>query len=134
VSTPREQLATILRQSRLGGGFDSHGSLAKRLHISRPVISRAEGPAQAVPCWGPLVVPGVIQSESYARAVLSVEPYTPERLAELVERKGPAPATTQTKSSWLPTLSTARESSSATSASLVLIEGGLLGRCGQGSL
>lgn len=130
--TPREQLATILRQSRLDSGFGSHGSLATRLNVSRPVVSKAENPAQPVPsdallaawagatgapldqltdlakraksgapdwfvpyltaeagastlrCWGPLLVPGVIQSESYAQAVLSVEPYTPERLAELV--------------------------------------------------
>ena len=130
--TPREQLAAILRQARLDAGFDSHGSLAKRLTVSRPVVSKAENSAQPIPsdallaawagatgvpldtltdlarraksgapdwfvpyltaeagasalrCWGPLVVPGVIQSESYARAVLSVEPYAPERLAELV--------------------------------------------------
>ena len=130
--TPREQLASILRQSRLDAGFESHGTLAKRLNVSRPVISKAENPAQPVPsdallaawagvtgagldhltdlaqrtksgtpdwfmsyrqaeaqatmlrCWGPLVVPGLLQCESYARATLSVEPYSPEQLAELV--------------------------------------------------
>lgn len=130
--TPREQLATILKQSRLDAGFESHGSLAKKLNVSRPVVSKAENLAQPVPsdallvawagatgvpldqltdlaqrcksgtpdwfmpyltaeseadalrCWSPLLLPGLLQTEPYARAVLSVEPYTPERLAELV--------------------------------------------------
>jgi transcriptional regulator with XRE-family HTH domain len=116
VPTPREQLAGILRQSRLEAGFESHGSLAKRLNVSRPVVSKAENPAQPVPSdallaawagatgvgldtltdlaqraksgtpewfmpyltaeaqattlrfWGPLVVPGLLQTEGYARA------------------------------------------------------------------
>ena len=114
--TPREQLASILKQSRLDAGFDSHGALAKRLNVSRPVVSKAENPAQPVPSdallagwagvtgapldpltdlahraksgtpewfmpylvaeaaattlrfWGPLVVPGLLQTEGYARA------------------------------------------------------------------
>ena len=130
--TPREQLAGNLKQSRLDAGFESHGSLAKRLNVSRPVVSKAENPAQPVPsdallaawagatgapldrltdlaqrcksgtpdwfmpyrqaeaeaktirCWAPMVVPGLAQCESYARAVLSAEPYSPDRLAELV--------------------------------------------------
>jgi transcriptional regulator with XRE-family HTH domain len=116
VPTPREQLSTILKQSRLDAGFDSHGSLAKRLSVSRPVVSKAENPAQPVPSdallaawagatgagldtltdlaqraksgtpewfmsyraaeaeaatlrfWGPLLVPGLLQTEGYARA------------------------------------------------------------------
>jgi transcriptional regulator with XRE-family HTH domain len=132
VPTPREQLASILKQSRIDAGFDSHGALAKRLNVSRPVVSKAENPAQPVPSdallagwagmtgtpldpltdlahraksgtpdwfmpylaaeaaasvlryWAPLLLPGVLQTEAYARAVLSVERYTPERLAELV--------------------------------------------------
>ena len=47
--TPREQLASILKQSRTEAGFDSHGALAKRLNVSRPVVSKAENPAQPVP-------------------------------------------------------------------------------------
>jgi transcriptional regulator with XRE-family HTH domain len=122
----------MLRQSRLDGGFDSHGALATRLNVSRPVISKAENPMQPVPSdallaawagatgapldaltdlahraksgtpawfvpyrqaesgatvirsWAPLIVPGLEQTEAYARAVLSVEPYTPEQLAELL--------------------------------------------------
>ena len=133
--TPREQLASTLKQSRIDAGFDSHGALAKRLNVSRPVISKAENPAQPVPsdallaawagvtgapldrltdlaqraksgtpdwfmpylsaeseadtlrCWSPLVLPGLLQTEDYARAVLAVEPYTPERLAELLSAR-----------------------------------------------
>jgi transcriptional regulator with XRE-family HTH domain len=132
VPTPREQLADILRQSRLEAGYDSHGALAKRLNVSRPVVSKAENAAHPVPsdailaawagatgvaldtltdlaqrarsgtpdwfmsyrqaeseadtlrCWAPAVIPGLLQIESYARAVLSVESYAPAQLAELV--------------------------------------------------
>jgi transcriptional regulator with XRE-family HTH domain len=132
VPTPREQLAGILKRSRLEAGFESHDALAKRLSVSRPVVSKAENPAQPVPsdgllaawagatgaprdtltdlaqraksgtpdwfmpyltaeseadtlrCWSPLLLPGLLQVEPYARAVLSVDPYTPGRLAELV--------------------------------------------------
>jgi transcriptional regulator with XRE-family HTH domain len=132
VPTPREQLADILRQSRLDAGYDSHAALAKRLNVSRPVVTRAENAAHPVPsdavlaawagatgaaldtltdlaqrarsgtpewfmsyrqaeagasilrCWSPVLVPGVLQCESYMRAVLAVEPYTADRLDELV--------------------------------------------------
>jgi transcriptional regulator with XRE-family HTH domain len=39
----------MLRQSRLNAGFESHGALAKRLNVSRPVITRAENAAHPVP-------------------------------------------------------------------------------------
>jgi len=132
VPTPREQLADILRRSRLDTGYESHGTLAKRLNVSRPVVSKAENAGQPVPsdavlaawagatgapldvlmdlaqraksgtpdwfmpyrqaeseasilrCWSPVLVPGVLQTESYMRAVLSVEPYTASQLDELV--------------------------------------------------
>jgi transcriptional regulator with XRE-family HTH domain len=135
VPTPREQLADVLRQSRLDAGYESHGALAKRLNVSRPVVSKAENPAHPPPsdailaawagatgvaldsltdlarrarsgtpdwfmsykqaeaqasilrCWSPLLVPGLLQCESYMRAVLSVEPYTAERLDELVSAR-----------------------------------------------
>jgi transcriptional regulator with XRE-family HTH domain len=135
VPTPREQLADILRQSRLDAGYESHGALAKKLNVSRPVVTRAENAAHPVPsdavlaawagvtgvaldtladmahraksgtpdwfmpyrqaeaeasilrCWSPLLVPGVLQTESYMRAVLSVEPYTAGQLDELVSAR-----------------------------------------------
>ena len=116
----------------MDAGYESHGALAKKLNVSRPVITRAENAAHPVPsdavlaawagitgaaldtltdlaqraksgtpdwfmpyrqaeaeasilrCWSPVLVPGVLQTESYMRAVLSVEPYTAERLDELV--------------------------------------------------
>ncbi len=49
MATAREQLAEVLKQSRLEAGFESHGALAKRLNVSRPVVSKAENPAHPVP-------------------------------------------------------------------------------------
>jgi transcriptional regulator with XRE-family HTH domain len=122
----------LLTQSRKQAGFGSHGALARKLNVSRSVISKAENPGQPVPgerlliawsgatgvplddlqtlvrraksgtpdffmpylveeakahtlrCWSPVQVPGLLQCESYARATFAVEPYTPDRLAELV--------------------------------------------------
>jgi transcriptional regulator with XRE-family HTH domain len=49
MATPREQLAHALRQARIDAGFTSHNALARVLTVSRPVISRAERPNEAVP-------------------------------------------------------------------------------------
>ncbi|MGD0064431.1 MAG: helix-turn-helix transcriptional regulator [Streptosporangiaceae bacterium] len=135
MTTPREQLANVLRQSRLDAGYDSHGTLAKKLNVSRPVITRAENAAHPVPsdavlaawagvtgvaldtltdlarraksgtpdwfmsyrqaeaqasilrCWSPLLVPGLLQTESYMRVVLSVEDYSAEELDDLVSAR-----------------------------------------------
>lgn len=132
MATPRELLASRLRQARLDAGHATHGALAKKLHVSRSVITKAESSAQPVPseatltsiaeatgadlealtdlanraksgtpdwfvpylsaesfatmlrCWAPLIIPGLLQTEAYARAIFSVEPYAPERLDELV--------------------------------------------------
>jgi len=45
---------------------------------------QAEAQASILRCWSPLLVPGVLQTESYMRAVLAVEPYTAGQLDELV--------------------------------------------------
>jgi transcriptional regulator with XRE-family HTH domain len=130
--TPREQLADMLQQSRKQAGFGSHGALARKLNVSRSVVSKAENPGQPIPgerllaawsgatgvplddlqtlvrraksgtpdffmpylveeakahtlrCWSPVQVPGLLQCEAYARATFAVEPYTPDRLLELV--------------------------------------------------
>jgi transcriptional regulator with XRE-family HTH domain len=122
----------MLRLARIDAGYGSHGALARKLNVSRPVITKAENAAHPVPsdailaawagvtgapldtlielahraksgtpdwfmsyrqaeaqaqtlrCWAPLVIPGLLQVESYARAVLRVENYAPARLAELV--------------------------------------------------
>jgi transcriptional regulator with XRE-family HTH domain len=132
VPTPREQLASVLKQSRADAGFESHGALARRLNVSRPVVSKAENPVHPVPSdalltswaeatgaaldqltdlarrarsgtpdwfvpyrqaeseaavirsWAPLIVPGLEQTEGYARAVLSGEPFPPAKLDELL--------------------------------------------------
>lgn len=55
MATPRELLAAALRQSRTDAGYASHQSLARRLHVSRPVVSKAENPGQPVPS-DPLLV------------------------------------------------------------------------------
>jgi transcriptional regulator with XRE-family HTH domain len=47
--TPREQLADVLRQAREQAGYDSQAALARKLNVSRPVVSKAENPAQPVP-------------------------------------------------------------------------------------
>src|ERR1700720_610835 len=46
---PRKQLADSLRQSRVDAGYGSHGALARKLNVSRPVVTRAENPAHPVP-------------------------------------------------------------------------------------
>ena len=132
MGTPREDLAGKLREARIAAGYGSQGALAKRLTVSRSLITKAENATQHIPsvdlvsawagvtgapldellelvkrarsgipdwfmpyesaeaqadtlrCWTPLQVPGLLQTESYAREILSVEPYTPERLGELV--------------------------------------------------
>lgn len=124
MATPREQLATALRQARIDAGYPSQRDLAKGLAVSRPVISRAENAAEAVPSpclvvrwaevtgadvdtlndyakrarsprslfvkWAedfeqratlirwfePLLVPGLIQTENYARALVSWKPFS----------------------------------------------------------
>ena len=42
--------------------------------------NRRKPEANILRCWSPLLVPGLLRPESYMRAVLSVEPYTAERL------------------------------------------------------
>jgi transcriptional regulator with XRE-family HTH domain len=134
MATPREQLADLLRQARLAAGFSSHQALARRLNVSRPVITRAENPREAVPSqavirdwaqatsadlamlndyadrarsprnwfarWSdnfeqratmlrwfePLLVPGLLETENYARAALSWKPFAADADATLRDR------------------------------------------------
>jgi transcriptional regulator with XRE-family HTH domain len=134
MATPREQLADLLRQARLAAGFSSHQALARRLNVSRPVITRAENPREAVPSqavirdwvqatnadlamlsdyadrarsprnwfarWSdnfeqratmlrwfePLLIPGLLETESYARAALSWKPFAADAEATLRDR------------------------------------------------
>lgn len=134
MATPREQLAEVLRKSRIDAGYESHGALARKLNVSRPVVTKAENPAHPVPsdailaAWAgatgagldvltdlaqrarsgppgwfakwadiearaslirwfePLLVPGLIQTESYARAVLAWKPDSGSAEANLKTR------------------------------------------------
>jgi transcriptional regulator with XRE-family HTH domain len=45
---------------------------------------QAESEATVIRSWAPLIVPGLEQTEGYARAVLGAEPYTPEQLDGLL--------------------------------------------------
>jgi transcriptional regulator with XRE-family HTH domain len=122
----------MLRETRIRAGFRSQAALAKEIHLSRPVISRAENPAHPVPSddvlkewarvtdadleemrelaaratgdapewftnylaaeqeatiirlWGPMIFPGLLQTEAYAREILSVYQHAPERLEGLL--------------------------------------------------
>jgi transcriptional regulator with XRE-family HTH domain len=135
MSTPREQLADLLKKSREDAGHGTQAAFAKRTHISRPVISRAENPDQPVPSpevleayasetgaspgeledlakranggtpawfmpyrqaeseattlrlWGPVIVPGLLQTEPYAREVVAASVRSPARLDELVSAR-----------------------------------------------
>ena len=135
MTTPREQLANVLRRARLDAGYESHGAFARRLNVSRPVVSKAENPGSPVPSdavlaaiagatgagldelaklaqqarsgppgwfagWSddiearasvirwfePSLVPGLIQTEAYARAVLSWKPESASTEANLRSR------------------------------------------------
>lgn len=133
--TPREQLAEQLAKSRIDAGYTSQGALATALHVSRPVVSKAEtatAPIPSVPlltAWSgvtgvalgkltelaercrsgtpswfmsykqaeseatthrsfaPLIVPGLAQTEAYARAVISGDPVAPAVLAEMLRTR-----------------------------------------------
>lgn len=47
--TPREKLATELRQARLTAGFTSHDALARKMGVDRSVVAKAESSTQRVP-------------------------------------------------------------------------------------
>jgi hypothetical protein len=134
MATPREQLAGVLRKSRIDAGYASHGALARKLNVSRPVVTKAENPVHPVPsdailaAWAgvtgagldvltdlaqrartgppgwfakwadiearaslirwfePLLIPGLLQVESYARAVLAWKPDSASTEANLKSR------------------------------------------------
>jgi hypothetical protein len=47
--TPREELASLLSDARKAAGYSSQAKLAKALHVSRPVASKAESATQPLP-------------------------------------------------------------------------------------
>jgi hypothetical protein len=124
----------MLRKSRIDAGYASHGALARKLNVSRPVVTKAENPVHPVPsdavlaAWAgvtgagldvltdlaqrartgppgwfakwadiearaslirwfePLLIPGLLQVESYARAVLAWKPDSASTEANLKSR------------------------------------------------
>jgi transcriptional regulator with XRE-family HTH domain len=73
-TTPREQLGNMLRQSRLDAGYGSHGALARKLNVSRPVVTRAENAAHPVP------------SDAILAAWAGVTGVAPDTLTDLAQR------------------------------------------------
>lgn len=49
MTSPREQLANLLKQARIDAGYQSHLALAKKLHMSRSLVAKAESPTQPLP-------------------------------------------------------------------------------------
>jgi transcriptional regulator with XRE-family HTH domain len=72
--TPREQLAEVLQHAREQAGYGSQAALARKLNVSRPVISKAENPAQPVP------------SDAILAAWAGATGAPQDHLAELAER------------------------------------------------
>lgn len=72
--TPREELADLLQRARAEAGYGSQGALAKRLNVSRPVISQAESASQPPP------------SEAILAAWAGATGAPLDRLNELAER------------------------------------------------
>ena len=68
--------------------MDQLTDLARRAKWGTPdwfvPYRQAESEAAVIRSWAPLIVPGLEQTEGYARAVLSAEPYTPDQLEELL--------------------------------------------------
>lgn len=73
---------------KTGVALDKLRDLASRAKSGTPEwfipYRQAESEATMLRCWGPLIMPGVVQIEAYAREVLRALPFTPERLEELV--------------------------------------------------
>jgi transcriptional regulator with XRE-family HTH domain len=74
MTTPREDLANMLRDARVGAGIGSQAALAQRLHVSRPLINRAESPTQPLP------------SDAVLTAWAGVTGCPVDKLLELAER------------------------------------------------
>lgn len=76
---------------KTGVPIDKLRDLANRAKSGTPEwfvpYKQAEAEATMIRCHAPMIVPGLKQTEGYARAVLSAFPYTPARLEELVSAR-----------------------------------------------
>jgi len=74
-----------------GVALDTLTDLARRAKSGTPdwfmSYRQAEAQASILRCWSPLLVPGLLQTESYMRVVLSVEDYSAEELDDLVSAR-----------------------------------------------
>lgn len=74
-----------------GVPLDKLTDLAKRCKSGTPdwfmPYKGRESEATTIRCWSPFVVPGLFQTQDYARALLATTPYSPERLDELVSAR-----------------------------------------------
>ncbi|MFE4977111.1 helix-turn-helix domain-containing protein [Kitasatospora sp. NPDC056651] len=93
VTEPRDRdaLETLARESKKRGWWHDYGDTIPPAHAD---FLGLEGDARYIRTWQPLVVPGLLQTEDYARALLQANPAAvrPERTDQLVkmrmERKG----------------------------------------------
>lgn len=80
MGTPREQLAQILRKARQEAGYESHIALARKMNVSRTVITKAENASQPIPsdavlaAWSGLTGIGLDQIEELAKRCRSGTP------------------------------------------------------------
>lgn len=76
---------------KTGASPDELADLLKRCRSGTPEwfmsYLDAESKATLIRLWDTVHFPGLVQTESYARAVLSRYPHSPERLAALVEQR-----------------------------------------------
>ncbi|MER6303953.1 helix-turn-helix transcriptional regulator [Kitasatospora sp. NPDC001539] len=87
----RTTLETLARESKKRGWWHDYGDTIPPAHAD---FLGLEGDARYIRTWQPLVVPGLLQTEDYARALLQANPAAvrPDKIDQLVkmrmERKG----------------------------------------------
>lgn len=88
--TPSPELTAAIAKAT-GADPDELAELLKRSKSGTPdwfgPYLEVEQSASMLRMWAPVWVPGPMQTESYARTLLSASPHTPERLNELVDAR-----------------------------------------------
>ncbi len=86
VTEPRDRdaLETLARESKKRGWWRDYGDTVPPAYGDYLDL---EGDARYIRTWQPLVIPGLLQTESYARALLEANPAAvrPERIDQLVK-------------------------------------------------
>ncbi|MFJ9840259.1 helix-turn-helix domain-containing protein [Kitasatospora sp. NPDC101155] len=80
----REALETLARESKKRGWWHDYGDTIQPAHAD---FLGLESDARYIRTWQPLVVPGLLQTEDYARALLEANPAAvrPERIDQVVK-------------------------------------------------